>query len=233
VSEPAFAIIKGAVKPRSYRPMKKMILVITILLLTTLASVSVQAQAPEKKDSDKKEATTADAWRQALPEGEQPSNVAPVYVMEESTDNVETRETETQIEKRILDLEGRLMEALKRRDSVALKQLLADDFIPAGLNITELQSDKNRYIEWALKNLELKSYTVGKTTVRSYRTTAVVTVHYKRQAIVAGSPSDGDFIATNVWVRRGKIWQVVAQHVSQLPKTEMIDSRPTPAKKTP
>jgi len=213
--------------------MQKMILVIILTLLTTLASVSVQAQTPEKKDSDKKETTTVDAWRQALPESEQPSNAAPVLVMEESTDNVEARETEAQIEKRILDLERRLMEALKRRDSVALKLLLADDFIPAGMNITESQSDKNRYIEWALKNLELKSYTVEKTTVRSYRTSAVVTVHYKRQAIVAGSPSNGDFIATNVWVRRGKIWQAVAHHVSQLPKTAMTDSRPTPAKKTP
>jgi hypothetical protein len=213
--------------------MQKMILAITLLLLTTLASVGVQAQTPEKKETDKKEGTTADAWRQALPEAEQPANAVPVYVMEESTDNVETRETEAQIEKRILDLEGRLVEALKKRDSVALKQLLADDFIPAGMNITELQSDKNRYIEWALKSLELKSYTVEKTTVRSYRTSAVVTVHYKRQAIVAGAPSDGDFIATNVWVRRGKIWQAVAQHVSPLPKPAMPDSRPAPARKIP
>lgn len=213
--------------------MQKMILGIAMLLLTTLASISVQAQNPEKKETEKKEATTADAWRQALPDGEQPSNTAPVVVMEESTDNVEARETEAQIEKRILDLEGRLMKALKQRDSVALKHLLADDFMPVGVNITESQPDKNRYIEWALKNLELKSYTLEKTTVRSYRTTAVVTVHYKRQAIIAGSPSDGDFIATNVWVKRGKIWQAVAHHVSQLSKTMMTDSRPTPAKKIP
>ncbi len=69
--------------------MQKMILVITLLLLTTSASISVQAQSPEKKETDKKETTTADAWRQALPEGEQFSNTAPVVVMEESTDNVD------------------------------------------------------------------------------------------------------------------------------------------------
>jgi hypothetical protein len=90
--------------------------------------------------------------------------------------------------------------------------------MPAGENITASQSDKTRFIDWTLKNLELKSYVVEKTTVRVYRTTAVVTTHYKRQAIVAGSPSDGDFIATDVWVKRGKLWQAVSNHVSPLPK---------------
>lgn len=225
--------------------MQKMILAMTLLVLTTLGSVGVQAQSPEKTEADKKNTATADAWRQALSgseqpsnaaaasEGEQPSSVVSAVVPEESTDNVEAKETTAQIEKRILDLEGRLMEALKGRDSVALKHLLASDFMPAGLNVTESQSDKNRYIEWALKSLQIKSYTIEKITVRTYRTSAVVTTHYKRQATVAGAPSDGDFIATNVWVKRGKMWQMVAHHISQLPKTATTDSRPAPAKKTP
>lgn len=228
--------------------MQKMNLGIILLVLTMLGSVGVQAQSLEKSEADKKNAATVNAWRQALSGSEQPSNAAPgivtedeqlsnaapAVVMEESTDNVEARrETAAQIEKRILDLEGRLTEALKQRDSVALKQLLADDFIPAGVNITESQSDKNRFIEWALKNLQLKSYAVEKITVRSYRTSAVVTTHYKPLATVAGSPSDANFVITNVWVRRGKIWQAVANHVSQLPKTATTDSRPAPAKKTP
>jgi len=199
--------------------MQKMILVITTLLLTTLASISVNAQATQKKETKKKETTTADAWRQALPEGEQVSETQPVVIVEESRDNVEAAENAAQTEKRILDLQRRLMEAIKGRDSVTLKHLLADDFMPAGANITASQSDKTRFIDWTLKNLELKSYVVEKTTVRVYRTTAVVTTHYKRQAIVAGSPSDGDFIATDVWVKRGKLWQAVSHHVSELPKS--------------
>jgi len=199
--------------------MQKMILVITTLLLATLASISVNAQATQKKETEKKETTTADAWRQALPEGEQVSETQPVVIVEESRDNVEAAENAAQTEKRILDLQRRLMEAIKGRDSVTLKYLLADDFMPAGENITASQSDKTRFIDWTLKNLELKSYVVEKTTVRVYRTTAVVTTHYKRQAIVAGSPSDGNFIATDVWVKRGKLWQAVSHHVSELPKS--------------
>jgi len=195
--------------------MQKMILIIATLFLITSASIDAHAQNTEKKDPEKTNAV--DAWRQALPESEQTSNT-PVVVMDESTNRVEARETPEQVEKRILDLEQKLMEALKGRDSVALKYLLADDFIPAGVNITAAEPDKARFIEWSLKNLEIKSYTVEKTTVRVYQSTAVVTVQYKRQAAVAGVPSDGNFIATDVWVRRGKQWQAVSHHVSPLPK---------------
>jgi len=195
--------------------MQKMILIIATLFLITSASIDAHAQSTEKKEPEK--ITAVDAWRQALPESEQTSNT-PVVVMDESTNRVEARETPEQVEERILDLEQKLMEALKGRDSVALKYLLADDFIPAGVNITAAQPDKARFIEWSLKNLEIKSYTVEKTTVRVYQSTAVVTVQYKRQAAVAGVPSDGNFIATDVWVRRGKQWQAVSHHVSPLPK---------------
>jgi hypothetical protein len=195
--------------------MQKMILIIATLFLITSASIDAHAQNTEKKEPEK--ITAVDAWRQALPESEQTSNT-PVVVMDESTNRVEVRETPEQVEERILALEQKLMEALKGRDSVALKYLLADDFIPAGVNITAAQPDKARFIEWSLKNLEIKSYTVEKTTVRVYQSTAVVTVQYKRQAAVAGVPSDGNFIATDVWVRRGKQWQAVSHHVSPLPK---------------
>lgn len=198
--------------------MRKIILAIMpALLLMTLASLSARAQGTVKKETEK--TTTLDAWRQALPDGES-SNTPPVVAMDESKDNVESEETPAQIEKRILDLETRLMEALKLRDSVALKRFLADDFILAGLNITgtPAQSDKTRYIEWALKNLELKSYNLEKPTVRVYPTTVIVTFNYKRQAMVAGSPADGDFIVTDVWVKRGKRWQAASHHISLLPK---------------
>ncbi|HLM02247.1 MAG TPA: nuclear transport factor 2 family protein, partial [Pyrinomonadaceae bacterium] len=77
---------------------------------------------------------------------------------------------------------------------------------------------KTRYIEWALRNLELKSYNLEKTTVRVYPSTAIVTFNYKRQATVAGAPADGDFIVTDVWVKRGKRWQAASHHISPLPK---------------
>lgn len=199
--------------------MRKMILVIMpALLLIALAGASASAQGTEKKETEK--TTTLDAWRQALPDGDQSPNIPPRVAMGDSKDNVEAEETPAQIEKRILDLERRLMEALKLRDAATLQRLLADDFILAGMNLTGTasQPDKTRYIEWALKNLELKSYNLEKTTVRVYASTAIVTFNFKRQASVAGSPADGDFMVTDVWVKRGKRWQAAAHHISPLPK---------------
>jgi len=214
--------------------MQKMILVITTLLLITSASISAFAQNPEKKETEKKEGTTADAWRKALPASEQTSDTAPEVIMEESRNNIEAKETAAQIETRILDLQQRLIEAVKGRDWVALKQLLADDFMPAGANIPESQSDKTHFIDWATKNSEIKSYAVEKTKVRVYPSSlAVVTTYFKQKTVVDGVSSDADFIATDVWVKRRKQWQAVSHHVSQLPKTVTTVSRPAEAKKTP
>jgi hypothetical protein len=194
------------------------LVIIHALLLITFASAGARAQDTEKKEAEK--TTTIDAWRQALPDGNQSANTPPTVAMDESKDNVESEETPAQIEKRILDLEKRLMEALKTRDSVTLKRFLADDFILAGMNLTgsAAQSDKIRYIDWALKNLELKSYNLEKTSVRVHASTAIVTFNYKRQASVGGAPADGDFIVTDVWVKRGKRWQAASHHISLLPK---------------
>jgi ketosteroid isomerase-like protein len=197
---------------------KKILVIAPALLLIAFAGVSVRAQGTEKKETEK--TTTIDAWRQAMPDGDQSPNTPPRVAMNESKDNAESEETPAQIEKRILDLERRLTEAVKMRDAATLERFLADDFVLAGMNLTgsETQPVKTRYIEWALRNPELKSYNPEKTTVRVYPSTAIVTFNYTRQAKVAGSTADGDFIVTDVWVKRGKRWQAAARHISLLPK---------------
>ncbi len=207
--------------------MRKIIIAVVMLLLTASASIDSYAQ-----DADKKPQTTIDAWRQALPGSV--SNDPPVVVMEESTNNVEAKETAAQIETRILDLELRLMQAFNKRDSIALRELLADDFVPAGADFTESQTEKNRFIEWMLKNSESKTYVAEKTKVRVYSTTtAVVTTYYKQPKVVAGVPATVDFTATDVWLKRKKQWQAVSHHVTELPKTASSVSRPGQAKQNP
>jgi len=212
--------------------MRKMILAFIILLLTTTASLSAYAQSSDKKEVEKPK-TTVDVWLQAIPGVPQTEN-PPIIVMEESTDNVEAKETPAQIETRILDLERRLIEAFGNRDSAVLKQLLADDFMPAGANLTESQSEKNRFIEWTVKNSELKTYAAEKIKVRVYSATAaIVTTYYKQKKVIAGVSADVDFTATDVWVKRKKRWQAVSHHVTELPKIAPTVSRPTQAKQSP
>jgi len=193
--------------------MKKTILASITLLLITLATSGIQAQTPEKKEAETPPTGAVDAWRNAMPP--QSEVTAPAAALAEEVDG---EETESQVENRIQNLEQQLLEALKQRDPATLKFLLADDLMIAGVSIPGGQSDKVRFIDWAQKKLELKSYSVQKTAVRVYPSTAVVTVHYKRQASIAGAPSDGDFMVTNVWVKRGKQWQAVSHHISPVAK---------------
>lgn len=193
--------------------MKKTILASITLLLIALANSGINAQTPEKKETETPPTAAADAWRTALlPQSEV---TAPAAALAEEVDE---EETESQVENRILNLEQRLLEALRQRDSTTLKSLLADDLMIAGVSIPGGQSDKIRFIDWAQKKLELKSYTVQKAAVRVFPSTAVVTVYYKRLASIAGAPSDGDFMVTDVWVKRGKQWQAISHHISSVAK---------------
>lgn len=193
--------------------MSKIMPVMAMLLLIGLANFSTEAQNNEKKEAEKPQTSTVDAWRNALPVNEQPSNPSNVQSNVE-----EVVESAAEIEKKILDLEKRMMEALKGRDSETLKKLLANDFLLAGINIPGAKSDKIRYIDWAVKNLELKTYVFDKPTVRVYPAAVVVTYNYKRQANIGGAPSDGDFVVTDVWIKRTEGWLAVSHHISAAPK---------------
>ena len=184
-------------------------------MLLLIIGASLNAHAQEKKEAEKPKTATVDAWRNAIPVNEQPPT-SPTIVDPDANDP-EVVETAAQIEKKVLELEKTLLEALKTRDSATLKSLLAEDFLLAGITVAAAKSDKTGYIEWALKNLELKTYAVDKPKVRAYPTTAVVTYQYKRQASIGGAPSNGDFVVTNVWVKRGNRWRAVSHHISPKP----------------
>ncbi len=195
--------------------MQKTILVAIQILLIFIISVDLYAQSSNEKEK-KPQTATVDAWREALPLSEE--NAPTIPVPEESTDNVERKETAAETERRILELEQRLMESLKVRDSASLGFLIADDFMLAGLDLAGTESDKDRFVKWATSQLKVKSYDVEKVLVRVYPATAVVTLRYKRQASIGGAPADGDFTVTNVWVRRDKLWRITSHHISASPK---------------
>lgn len=191
--------------------MRKQFELITMSVLIALASFSVGAQTPDKKAEEKPKGSQIDAWHEALPHTQ--ANAMPDVYMAESTENVEVAETPAQIEKRILEMEGRLLEALKARDSATLQLLIADELLLGGLNLPGKQTDKERYIDWVKNKYELKSYTIEDPVLRVFPRTVLVTYKIKRQATVGGAPADGDFTVTDVWVLRSKRWQAVSHHI--------------------
>ena len=198
--------------------MKKLALTGAAFALLAFANFNAAAQTTDNGQPEKQEKTTIDAWRGAMPQAEQPSD----STMEnpDKTDLVE--ETANDIQNKIIGLEQNLLAAHQQRDAAAFKEILADDFVPAGMNTTDARADKNRYTAQMFKNSELQDYGIEKVAVRVYGKTALATVNYKKQtaagASAASAAAAGNLIATDVWVKNGLRWQLVSHHISSAPK---------------
>lgn len=192
--------------------MQKITSITVIMLFLALANLTANAQKNE--EDNKPKTTTIDAWRNSMPTSEQPAETA----IEQPSTVSEIVDAPADIESKVLALEIKMMEALKARDAATLKGLMADDFLLAGLSIGGSNSDKVRYISWAVKKLALKSYVLNKVFVRLFTTVAIVTFNYGRQANIGAVAADGDFTVTDVWSKHGDQWLLISHHISPSPK---------------
>lgn len=186
----------------------------TLVLMLFIPFIVAAQDASKTVDTPQKPTTTTvDAWRNALPEKERLTSP----VDETASANVKAgEESFDQIEKRLNTLERRLMDAIKLHDAATLKRILADDFtLTSALSIGTGQ-DKTQYVEDVLRDWQLKSYNFDKLKVRVYGDTALVNAGYKQEAVVAGKESSGNFLLTDVWVKREGHWHVVSRHTSQV-----------------
>ncbi len=177
-------------------------------LMLVFAPTSARSQESEKP----KPGTTVDAWRQALPpETEAPGPVEEIpEVAASPPSSVETRKT-------LLLLEQTLMESLKVGDADSLSQIISSDFMFASPRIVDFM-DRNKYLEYALRDLKLTSYAFDKPTVRLFGRTAVVSGLLKQKATVKGEDWGGNYLVTDVWISREGNWRVVSRHESPLPQ---------------
>lgn len=178
------------------------------------AALTVSAAAQDKgKEAQKPAASTADAWRQALPpqaETGEPAEASAAAV-------TQTRANREAAEKALLALEQKWMGALQLRDASALSQLISEDFTLATPRLVVNPGDREKYFQHAMRDLSLTSYEFENLTVRLYGRTAVVSGRLRQSASVAGEDWGGDYLFTDVWVSRDGVWQVVSRHTSLPP----------------
>lgn len=121
------------------------------------------------------------------------------------------------VEKEILRLEEDLTRTEMRVDIEALDRIYADDIMvtaPIGLCVdkpavmAEVQqaADKAKVERYDKDDLKVRAY--GDTAVTSYRITA--------KAMFEGIEINRQFCITNVWMKRGGRWQIVARHTANL-----------------
>lgn len=178
------------------------------------AATTCVAFAQEKKDGGQKPASTVDAWRQALPpeaETERPTGA-------EEPNGTPARPSREEIEKSLLALETKWMDALKLRDASTLGQVVADDFVSVSPRSAGVVSDRAKYLDHALREQKLTSYEFRDLTVRLYGRTAIVSGRLTQTASAAnGDDLSGTYFFTDVWVSRDGTWRVVSRHASPLP----------------
>ena len=188
-----------------------------LLMFVNLPAAVVRAQGQSKQAEDaQKPASTADAWKQALPDNEEtPSETDAKKVAPVST----AEDTPAQLEKRLGELERGWLDAVSARDSAALRRILAADFTFIDARAAGYLFDRKQYLADAVRERKPESYSLDELRVRLYANSdaAVVDGWYRQQNTAAGEPCLGGLLFTDVWVRRAGIWKAVSRHLSCLP----------------
>lgn len=169
-----------------------------------------QGDAPQQPKS------TADAWRQALPQNEEPD---PSAAVADDVRRGSPEETRAEIERRFGELEQGWANAIRAGDADSLRRLLAADFTHAGpgSNGGAFVLDKARYVAQALRDSKTTTHRLDQLSVRVYDDAAVVSGLYVRDEAAPAEGTEGDFAFTDVWVRKAGVWRAVSRHLSRLP----------------
>lgn len=124
-------------------------------------------------------------------------------------------ENQLKIEQEFSELENKWMNGWKNKDEAVCSEILADDFtLTSSLSKGDLIT-KEQWLA-ALPIYTCKSFRFDKIKVRTYGNTAVVNSWFHQEANVNGNDWNGDFLITDVWVKKNDKWQVVSRHANWL-----------------
>ena len=113
----------------------------------------------------------------------------------------------------IRDLGARWVEAELAADVDTLESLVADDFRLVGPFGFVL--DKEQWLDrYRSGDFTTSALTWHDVDVREYGDSAVAIGTYSQEAAYQGSPSNGDFRSTHVFIRDGRRWMIAGMQLS-------------------
>lgn len=115
------------------------------------------------------------------------------------------------LQEQIMQVEDRLRTAMLSSDVAALNELLAQDLIFTNY-LGQLLGKDDDLAAYRSGVLKVVSLVPSEQHVRALGDVAVVSVRMQLTGTYEGSPANGDFRFTRVWVRSQETWQVVAAH---------------------
>jgi ketosteroid isomerase-like protein len=119
------------------------------------------------------------------------------------------------VEQELVKMENEWARAWQLPDPAALENIVADDFTLIGSSSKGEVVNKRQYIDSTLKLVRGDGYSFERMNVRIYGDTAVINAQFQQRATFAGRDWSGEFLLTDVWVKRNGRWQVVARHSSR------------------
>ena len=119
------------------------------------------------------------------------------------------------VEQELVKMENEWARAWQLPDPSALENIIADDFTLISSRSKGEITNKRQYIDSTLKLVRGDGYSFERMNVRVYGDTAVITAQFQQNATFAGHDWSGEFLLTDVWVKRDGRWQVVARHSSR------------------
>jgi ketosteroid isomerase-like protein len=117
-------------------------------------------------------------------------------------------------EREILALQHAWMKAVMSHDAAILQDILADDFTLTSVHSSGELVSKAEYIG-SFGKVKNSLFSFRDVVIRIYNEMVVVNSRFNQQYVGDHKEAAGDFLLTDVWVRRGGRWQAVSRHASR------------------
>jgi ketosteroid isomerase-like protein len=119
-------------------------------------------------------------------------------------------------EQQIVERERAWNAVIQRRDGQAVLDFLGADYrLLIGVQGMPLQVVPRAAWLAALDGYVTESFSIDDIRVRVYGDTAIAVLLYTQQVMVRGQDRSGQFMLTDIWVRRDGRWQVAERHSSR------------------
>ena len=118
------------------------------------------------------------------------------------------------VEREIMELQRAWMKAVMAHDAPALDQILADDFTLTSIHSSGELVSKAEYMA-SFGKVKNSLFSFRDVVIRIYGEMAVVNSRFHQQYSGDSKESAGEFLMTDVWVKRAGRWQAVSRHSSR------------------
>ena len=139
--------------------------------------------------------------------------VEQIYTTKRSNQNPDRRPFGPE-EREIMELQRAWMKAVMAHDARALDQILADEFTLTSIHSSGELVTKAEYIA-SFGKVKNSLFSFRDVVIRIYGEMAVVNSRFHQQYSGDSKESAGEFLMTDVWVKRKGHWQAVSRHSSR------------------